>query len=82
MSGRDHNKGYDWDHNRPDNQDGFINSLIKKGKSVVDIIDTFEEAYPKHANPRKRVLRHINHLVKGHDDFPYKLKDGRFIKKD
>ena len=77
-----HCRGHKWDHNQPDNQDGFINSLIKKGRSLDEMIEEFKSAYPKHADHRTRVQRHINHLVKEHDDFPYIVKDGRFVKKD
>ncbi|GAM10444.1 hypothetical protein OR1_02733 [Geobacter sp. OR-1] len=76
---RDHNEGYPWDHNIIPNQDGFINSLIMDGKSLNLLVDEFVKKFPEYkGSHRGRVLRHVNHLVKEHDDFPYVLVEGYF----
>lgn len=73
---RDHEKGHNWDHNKPGNQDYFINSQIREGIALEDIIRSFKNAFPNNPDHRKRVLRHIKHLIREHDNFPYCVKDG------
>lgn len=79
MIRRAHNKGHVWNHNKIQNQDGLINSLIKNKKSIDDVVNEFKILLPNYkGNYRNRVVSHINHLVKEHDDFPYDIIDGYF----
>jgi hypothetical protein len=79
---KSHAEGYNWDHNKPENQDGFINDLIKKGKPIKEIEIEFRKRFPKHPNPSRRIRGHINHLKNDHRNFPYCVtEDGRFVLK-
>jgi len=76
---KSHARGHNWDHNKPDNQDGFINMLIKKGMTIREIEIEFSKSFQEHPNPAKRVKGHINHLKNDHKDFPYEVTtDGKF----
>lgn len=79
---KSHSQGQTWDHNKPENQDGFINGLIKNNMSVKEIEIAFAKRFPEHTNPASRVRRHINHLKKDHKDFPFEeTNDGKFVPK-
>jgi hypothetical protein len=81
MIRRDHNKGYNWDHSAPETQGGLIDALIKKESTVDGVINEFKRSLPNYkGNHRKRVLVHLNHLTREHDDFPFKILDGNIIK--
>lgn len=82
MIRRDHNKGHIWNHNKIKNQDGLINTLIREKISVDDIVNEFKLLLPNYKyNYRNRVVGHIKHLIREHDDFPYEVVDGYFKKK-
>lgn len=68
---RSHDKGHNWDHNQPYNQDGIINSFIKDGASINSIIEQFKKKFPEHQDPDRRVKGHIKHLEREHGDFPF-----------
>lgn len=76
-----HTGGHNWDHNKEDNQVGFINMLIKKGKSLKEIEYEFSQRFKDHPSPAQRIKRHIKHLTKDHHDFPYEVVGERFILK-
>jgi hypothetical protein len=78
---KSHAGGHSWDHNKEDNQDGFINTLIKKGKTLKEIEFEFSQRFKDHPNPVQRVRRHINHLKNDHKDFPYEQTGGKFVLK-
>ncbi len=82
MKTKGHAGGYNWDHNKPENQDGFINALIKKGFTVSEIEIEFSRRFKDHLNVAKRVRGHIKHLKDDHKDFPYDVtKEGEFVLK-
>ena len=76
-----HAGGHNWDHNKEGNQDGFINMLIKKGKSLKEIEYEFSQRFKDHPKPAQRVRRHINHLKNDHKDFPYEETGEKFVSK-
>lgn len=77
---KSHSQGQTWDHNKPENQDGFINGCIKNSMSIKEIGIAFAKMFPEHTNPVSRVRRHINHLKKDHKDFPFEeTSDGKFV---
>lgn len=78
---KSHDGGHNWDHNKEGNQDGFINMLIKKGKSLKEIEYEFSQSFKDHPKSAQRVRRHINHLKNDHKDFPYEETSGKFVLK-
>lgn len=82
MIRRDHNKGHAWNHNKIQNQDGLINTLIREKISIDDVVNELKILLPNYKyNYRSRVVGHINHLVREHDDFPFEIVVGYFKKK-
>lgn len=79
---KSHAQGSQWNHNKTDNQDGYINGLLQNNISMKEIVIAFAKRFPDHATPAQRVKRHIDHLKKTHRDFPYELtSDGIFVLK-
>jgi hypothetical protein len=77
---KSHAGGHNWDHNKEENQDGFINMLIKEGRTIKEIEIEFSKRFQDHPNPSQRVRRHINHLKNDHKDFPYEeVTGGKFV---